>query len=266
MAKKPLLVMSALVLSVLAAAWAVYVLFPTSTAEEDFAAAEQTAQEAVAASSQPSLPISDSISTADLEDASFAEGVEEVDPPDTEILNAATLPSQLSKINVEGMVGVAPQPEEQDKPSSPQEEQMDAVLVEGMKSSSQVVLNLQPESEQNPQDQASSAAENEPTSITMLEAPVKTRLIKSVADYKAFKTIARGKYPEVDFNKQMLVVLESDSNLPDKVFEIQTIEEKDGKILVTYRVNIFGLENKLNTHSVQTVQQSALPIELKQVL
>lgn len=266
MAKKPLLVMSALVLSVLAAAWAVYVLFPTSTAEEDFAAAEQTAQEAVAASSQPSLPISDSISTADLEDASFAEGVEEVDPPDTEILNAATLPSQLSKINVEGMVGVAPQPEEQDKPSSPQEEQMDAVLVEGMKSSSQVVLNLQPESEQNPQDQASSAAENEPTSITMLEAPVKTRLIKSVADYKAFKTIARGKYPEVDFNKQMVVVLESENNLPDKVFEIQDVQAKDGKLLITYRVNIFDLDSKLNTHTAKAVAKSSLPVELKQVL
>lgn len=100
----------------------------------------------------------------------------------------------------------------------------------------------------------------------MLSAPVKVRLIKSTDEYKEFKKIARGKYPQVDFNKQMVVVLESDSNLPDKVFEIQDVQAKDGKLLITYRVNIFDLDSKLNTHTAKAVAKSSLSVELKQVL
>ena len=100
----------------------------------------------------------------------------------------------------------------------------------------------------------------------MINAPVKARVIKSTADYKKFKQSARGEYPQVDFNKQMVVVLESDSNLPDKVFEIDDVQTQDGHLLVLYRVNIFGLDKKINTHSAKAVQKSVLPLTLKQVL
>ena len=40
----------------------------------------------------------------------------------------------------------------------------------------------------------------------------------------------------------------------------------DGKILVTYRVNVFGLDKKINTHSAVRIAKRDLPIELKQVL
>ena len=100
----------------------------------------------------------------------------------------------------------------------------------------------------------------------MINAPVKARIIKSTADYKKFKQSARGEYPQADFNKQMVVVLESDSNLPDKVFEIKDVQAKDGHLWVFYRVNVFGLNKKINTHSAKAVQKSALPLTLKQVL
>ena len=90
-------------------------------------------------------------------------------------------------------------------------------------------------------------------------------LIKNTNEYKAFKTKARGGYPEVDFGKQMLVVLESEGALPDKVFEIDSAEVQDGKLLVKYRVNVFGLDEKTNTHTVFSVAKTDLPVELKQI-
>ena len=53
---------------------------------------------------------------------------------------------------------------------------------------------------------------------------------------------------------------------PDKVFEIQDVVEQNGKMVVLYRVNIFGMDKKTNTHSVVRVAKRNLPVELKQVL
>ena len=78
--------------------------------------------------------------------------------------------------------------------------------------------------------------------------------------------MARGKYPTADFSKDYVVVLESNSNLPDKVFEIQDVQEENGKMVIIYRVNIFGLDQKTNTHSAVRIEKRDLPIELKQVL
>ncbi len=116
-----------------------------------------------------------------------------------------------------------------------------------------------------PQESAS-ANEQEDSNISLIAAPVKTFLIKNTDEYKLFKTRARGGYPEVDFNKQMLVVLESDSNLPDNIFEIVSAEVKDGQLVIAYRVNVFGLDKKTNTHTAIAVEKTELPIELKQVL
>ena len=91
-------------------------------------------------------------------------------------------------------------------------------------------------------------------------------VIRTLEEYKQFKRRARGDYPQVDFNKQQVVVLESVSNLPDKVFEIVSAKEENGKLLVQYRVNVFGLDKKINTHSAVAVPKSQLPVEIKQVL
>ncbi|MBO7238269.1 MAG: hypothetical protein J6U96_03130, partial [Elusimicrobiaceae bacterium] len=73
-------------------------------------------------------------------------------------------------------------------------------------------------------------------------------------------------YPVVDFNKQMLIVLESDSNFPDNVFEIVSADKQDGALVVSYRVNVLGLNKKINSHTVLAVDKTQLPLELKQVL
>ena len=100
----------------------------------------------------------------------------------------------------------------------------------------------------------------------MIEAPVRWLVIRNLDEYKAFKKRARGGYPTLDFNKQMLIVLESDSNFPDNIFEIVSAEKQDGALVVSYRVNILGLDKKINSHSVLPVDKTQLPIQLKQVL
>ncbi len=105
-----------------------------------------------------------------------------------------------------------------------------------------------------------------PTSITMIEAPVETLLIKNAQEYKDFKRRARGSYPTADFNREQVLVLESTSNLPDKVFEIQNVKEENGQWVVEYRVSVFGLDKKTNTHSAIVMKKKDLPITLKQVL
>lgn len=214
-------------------------------------------------------PVSESIETVNMENALMPEGVQDANPPEEKYVDDVEVPSQLSKIKEAGIVGIVSQKEEEENlPIQPKEATVvlapNAVLnpeVMALPSHNESEAGSTPSKEAQPD-----ALPQEESKITMLDAPIKYLLIKSTEEYKKFKNTARGSYPKVDFNKQMLVVLESDSNLPDKVFEIQNVQEQDGKLLVTYRVNIFCLEKKLNTHSVQAVKKSALPVELKQVL
>jgi len=109
-------------------------------------------------------------------------------------------------------------------------------------------------------------AEQAPSQIVMITAPVKFSVIRDLEAYKAFKRTARGSYPTVDFAKEMIIVLESDSNFPDNIFEIVSADKQDGALIVSYRVNVLGLSKKINSHSVLPVQKTQLPVELKQVL
>jgi len=104
------------------------------------------------------------------------------------------------------------------------------------------------------------------SNMTLIEAPVGVKRIKTLDAYKAFKTQARGSYPTADFAKEEVIVLESTSNLPDKVFEIVEIVPEGGNLKVRYRVNVLGLDKKINTHSAQKISKSSLPIILEQVL
>lgn len=199
---------------------------------------------------RPLAPAGESVQVVDMKGASPAQGVVEVKEP--EYVDSAELSSQLSKIKVEGMAGIAlrmPEPGEEETPVKT----TSVTLPDG---ASVVSTGVQP----------APVAAGEESKITMINAPVKARVIKSTADYKKFKQSARGEYPQVDFNKQMVVVLESDSNLPDKVFEIDDVQTQDGHLLVLYRVNIFGLDKKINTHSAKSVAKQNLPVKLKQVL
>ena len=105
-----------------------------------------------------------------------------------------------------------------------------------------------------------------PNHITLIAAPVRLVVINNLDEYKVFKQRARGGYPTLDFAKQKLIVLESDSNLPDNVFEIVSADKQDGSLIVSYRVNVFGLDKKINSHTFIVVDKAPLPVELKQVI
>lgn len=189
----------------------------------------------------------DSLLTIDMEDAAVPEGVTVVEEPD---YVESDVPSQLSKINVPGMEKIITR---SGRVVTPEEEDED----------SETAVDLTHTSTPS----ADEPAVPEPkSSISMINAPVAVKLIKTADEYKAFKRTARGSYPAADFSKQDVLVLESTSNLPDKVFEIQSVREEDGKMVVTYRVSVFGLDKKTNTHSAVLILKRDLPIELKQVL
>lgn len=187
-----------------------------------------------------------SLLTINMAEADVPEGVSLVEEPD---YVESSAPSQLSKINVEGVEQIISR---SGNVITPQEE-----------TSQEKVVDLTAISLPAEQDLASQQPKS---SISMINAPVSAKLIKTADEYKAFKRVARGSYPSADFAKQNVLVLESTSNLPDKVFEIQSVSEEDGKMVISYRVNVFGLDEKTNTHSAVLVQKSGLPLEMKQVL
>lgn len=206
-----------------------------STDAEGLAAAEEIAAAGLAA---------DGIDWAEEE---ITDSVEPVPTQDSQ--------SQLVLTDLSDIASVAPKEED---PRPQESEELPAASVIHLDLTGNEIAAL-------PHQDITALPEGE-SKVTMLTAPVKYMLVQSVGEYKAFKTRARGDYPAVDFDKQMLIVLESDSNLPDKVFEIINAEETDGKLLVTYRVNVFGLDKKTNTHTVWPVNKTQSEIWLKQQL
>ena len=168
--------------------------------------------------------------------------------------DGSELPSQIALTDVSEIAGVAPAAEEENEEGKSSDGST-AVPMELISGKATVLPG-----------QDISALPEQESKITMIAAPVKFFLIKNSDEYKKFKTRARGSYPAVDFTKQMLVVLESDSQLPDNVFEIRSAQLKDGKVHVTYAVSLFDLDKKLNTHAVAAVGRSDADVELEQVL
>ena len=199
------------------------------------------------------IPAEDAAAAASIAQAGLAE--EYTLPEDRVVVRqSAELPSQIALTDVSEIAGVAPK--EDVAEGSAYQKKSDPLPLD---LTGQEVASVQQKTLENLPDMQESK-------ITMIAAPVREFVIGNVEEYKAFKTRARGSYPQVDFGKQMLVVLESDSNLPDNVFEIVSVEEQEGKLLVTYRVNVFGLDKKTNSHTVWAVDKTPAEIILKQVL
>ncbi|WP_428074191.1 hypothetical protein [Candidatus Avelusimicrobium luingense] len=197
-----------------------------------------------------------SVWVSDMKDASIAPDMTDADAPAAEV-QRVTVPSQLSKIDIQDVEEVLPKHGDETQAANDKNDDEPHSVVT-LDESAQVTLQVPTK----PAQQTTSAD----TKISMIEAPVKATLIKSLDDYRQFKRRARGNYPEVNFAKEQLLVLESESNLPDKVFDVTTVQEVDGKRVVSYRVSVFGLDKKINTHSVVIVDKKDLPLELKQVL
>ena len=204
------------------------------------------------------LAETDSVFVRDMTNAAEPDGVSDTQAP--QMAAKLTVPSQLSKIDVPDVQTVLPRSGAEFMPNADEENAPTAALPV-LDDSSRVAVGTAIQTATAP---AQTVAAD--TKISMIEVPVEAVVIKSLDEYRDFKRRARGSYPEVDFEKQDVLVLESASNLPDKVFEIQTVADDNGKRIITYRVSVFGLDKKTNTHSVAVVDKSNLPLELKQVL
>lgn len=200
------------------------------------------------------LPDASSVWVTDMQNAAMPDGVTSAQTAPE--VQAVTVPSQLSKIDLPEVQTIISRSGAEFTPASSGEEKDSTLPVVD---ATAVVSNGQ----SLPVKVADPAGESK---ITLIEAPVEVQVLSSLDDYRQFKRQARGNYPEVDFAKQNVLVLQSTSNLPDKVFEIQTVTDENGKRVITYRVSVFGLDKKTNTHSVAVVDKSDLPLELKQVL
>ena len=105
-----------------------------------------------------------------------------------------------------------------------------------------------------PSDETQIYVEGDPKSrFTMIVAPVKYHLIKDAPAYAKF-TAGRGEtYPKVDFKKDMIIFVESDSRLASGFFEIEKAEQGSEDIIVSYKLNIIGSAERSETmpHTVQ---------------
>lgn len=207
-------------------------------------------QAARAENAQVPVHGTDSLLALNMEDATVPEGVLVLEEPD---YVESTVPSQLSKINVPGMEKIISR-------------SGNVLEAEEDSDAEDTVIDLTDAQSVRLPLAAAKPVEEPKSNISMINAPVTAKVIKTADEYKAFKRVARGSYPSADFTKQNVLVLESASNLPDKVFEIQDVAEEDGKMVATYRVSVFGLDKKTNTHSAVLIQKNDLPVELKQVL
>ena len=200
-----------------------------------------------AATLQPEL------SLAQLKNATLPSGTQEAQPA-APLQSSAQLPSQLVRSDLPQDVDVAHSGAAAAQAAMPEEEKPAGVVLSAQQDT--LVLNAK-----QPVARASDGS-----NVTLIEAPVAVKRIQTLDQYKAFKTQARGSYPSADFAREEVIVLESASNLPDNVFEIVEIVPTEQNLKVLYRVNVFGLDKKTNTHSAQKIKKTSLPIILSQVL
>jgi endo-1,4-beta-mannosidase len=106
----------------------------------------------------------------------------------------------------------------------------------------------------------------EKETITMIKAPVKHTVISNAEDYKKVQDILILDSKEIDFSKEMLILVESNGSLSDGFFQIKDIQNNGEKIIVSYSVNIIGANDRVGKISAQKIKKSDLPITLKQVL
>ena len=90
--------------------------------------------------------------------------------------------------------------------------------------------------------------------FTLILAPVKYQVIKDAAAFAKF-TAGRfqGQYPKVDFNKDMIIFIESDSQLAHGFFEIERVDPGEDAITIYYKLNIIGSAERsdIMAHTVQ---------------
>lgn len=193
--------------------------------------------------------------TMDEQDFSLPKDVQDAQPT-LEISDAQEVPSQLVKINLPELVSVNRVEEEEPAENLPLQPRAVAPIslenVQGTVTPQESVrVVVTPDGEGN---------------TTMIQVPAEVKLINNLEEYKEFKRVARGKYPTVDFKTQRVAVLQTKGDLPDNALEVADVTEEGDSVQITYRVNVFGLDKKTNTHAFALLPKTPKQVVLKQVL
>ena len=104
--------------------------------------------------------------------------------------------------------------------------------------------------------------------VTMIVAPVKYHLIKDNAAFNDFKKqfpAQAGALPKVDFNKEMVIFLESDSKLSNAFFEIDKTDSSGEELTVFYRVKLIGAAGRDDFMPYKVIPRSSKKVVLNQV-
>ncbi len=101
--------------------------------------------------------------------------------------------------------------------------------------------------------------------ISMISAPVKFTLINNNKDYLAYQQENDGDYPKVDFKKNRIVFVESDSALSHGFFETKDYTETPENITVNYKVNILGASKRPLQAPYLLIPSGDKPVVIKQV-
>ncbi len=108
-------------------------------------------------------------------------------------------------------------------------------------------------------------------SVTPIYAPCNYKVFKTKDEWESF--ISHNKVKErlnIDFSKENVLILVSDSILPSGIFEIDSYEKKANKIIVKYRVNVFEIaeentSSKADYYTAIKIPKGYKEVELKQI-
>jgi len=117
-----------------------------------------------------------------------------------------------------------------------------------------------------PQDESMAENQELKNRLTMIKIPVDYKLIKTAKDYEQFKKDNVGPYrAKVDFAKEMILFLESGSNLSSGFLDIDSVKEDKDVITVFYRVNIIGTAQKQDIMPYKIIDKSDKKLVLEQI-
>lgn len=102
--------------------------------------------------------------------------------------------------------------------------------------------------------------------ITMIKAPAKYAIIKDNSEYQKVKNLLSLEDNKIDFSKDMLILVQSDTQLNDGFFQIKDVQNNGKEILVSYSFNFIGAKDRVGKISAQKIKKSSLPVVLQQVL
>ncbi len=107
---------------------------------------------------------------------------------------------------------------------------------------------------------------NTKTSVTKFNLAVNCKVFKDEKSYLAFADTHKGKFPRnIDFDRQMAIIMVSMSEWPNRIFEISGIAKEKKKLRVIYRVNpLAANEDVTDFYNIAVTDLSTLPVVAEQ--